>query len=236
MTRPGAHGPWVRADRVIAISAAVAATLLAAGVPAARICVIPSTVSLPELAEAADTGPREGPIVAVGALTREKGHDVLLDAMALLLRHRPTTRLVIAGTGPLRAALQQQAGALGIAGQVELRGSLADIPSLLRQGAVLAHPSRREALGTAVLEAMAHGLPVVASETGGLGELLQDGAGLLVPPESPEALAVALLTVLTQPETARALAATARERVAAYAGDGMTGRVMQVYRSLCVAP
>ena len=236
MMVPGLHGPWPRATRVIAISRAVERALLAGGVSASRISVIPSTVPVPQLAAQHGGHASGSQITAVGALTTEKGHDILVTAMSIVLRRVPSARLIIAGTGQARFALLRQAAALGIAQVVELPGAVADIPALLRQAAVLAHPSRREALGTAVLEAMAHGVPVVASRTGGLTDLLDGGAGVLVEPEDPEALANALVAVLTQPETGRALVATARERVGHYNEAGMTERVMQVYRSAFVAP
>ncbi|MEO8633652.1 MAG: glycosyltransferase [Gemmatimonadales bacterium] len=236
VTVPGRHGPWPRATEVIAISRAVEQALLDGGVAADRITVIPSTVPVARLLAQSTRPAADGPIVAIGALTSEKGHDVLLAALAIVVRHRPATRLIVAGTGPARAALLRQARALGIADRVEFRGEVDDIPALLRQATVLAHPSRREALGAAVLEAMALGVPVVASRTGGLIELLDGEAGLLVPPEDPAALAAALLTLLTDPNAAAALAATARQRVCQYDDAGMTGRVIQVYRSMCVAP
>ncbi len=237
---PGRYGPWPRATRVIAISHAVEQALRAGGVAPDHISVIPSTVPVAQLA--AEAGARDGnragdgPIVAIGALTTEKGHDILLAALPIILMRVPSARVVIAGAGPARSALVRQAAALGITDRVELPGAIDDIPALLRRAAVLAHPSRREALGTAVLEAMASGLPVVASRTGGLIELLEGGAGLLVEPDNPEALAAALLTVLLQPETAAPRAAMARARVSGYDGAGMTGRVIQVYRSALVAP
>ena len=233
---PGRYGPWPRATRVIAISTAVVQTLRAGGVPADRISVIPSTVPVAPLAAESGARAGNGPIVAIGALTTEKGHDVLLAALPIILRRVPSARLVIAGAGPARSALVRQAAALGITDRVELAGAVDDILALLRRAAVLAHPSRREALGTAVLEAMAASVPVVASRTGGLIELLDGGAGLLVEPDDPEALAAALLTVLLDPEAAARRAATARARVSAYDGAGMTGRVIQVYRSALAAP
>ncbi len=233
---PGRYGPWSRTTGVIAISTAVEQALRAGGVPASRISVIPSTVPVAQLAAEAGARAGAGPIVAIGALTSEKGHDVLLAALPIILKGVPSARLVIAGAGPARSALLRQAAALGITDRVELAGDVDDILALLRRAAVLAHPSRREALGTAVMEAMAANVPVVASRSGGLIELLDGGAGLLVEPDNPEALAAALLTVLLDPETAALRAATARARVSAYDGAGMTGRVIQVYRSALVAP
>lgn len=234
---PGRYGPWPRATRVIAISTAVEQALRAGGVAADHITVIPSTVPVAQLAaEAGVRAAEDGTIVSIGALTTEKGHDVLLAALPLILRGAPSARLVIAGAGPARSALLRQAAALGITDRVKLPGAVDDIPALLRRAAVLAHPSRREALGTAVLEAMASSVPVVASRTGGLIELLEGGAGLLVEPDNPAALAAALLTVLLDPESAALRAATARARVSSYVGAGMTGRVIQVYRSAFVAP
>ena len=179
--RPGRWSAWRSADRVIAISAAVRDALLAGGVAADRITLIPSAVPFgPRSAAPPTAGHPPRPLLAVGALTSEKGHDILLAAFARLWRDQPALRLQLAGEGPRRRHLQRLAEQLGCGAAVDFLGQVEPIGPLLAGAAMLIQPSRREALGTAVLEAMVVGIPVIASRTGGLAELLEPDAGLLV--------------------------------------------------------
>lgn len=194
-TRPGRLGWWRRADRVVAISAAVRDCLLAAGVDARRISLIPSAVDVERLSQRPPEpwqppGDRTRPyVVTVAALTPEKGHRILLEAHARLAE-RPL--LVLVGEGRERGALEALTREAGIAREVVFLGEVADATPHIRGARVLVQPSLREALGTAVLEALALGTPVIASDTGGLGESLAGGAGTLVPPGDPAALATAI--------------------------------------------
>ncbi len=197
-TRPGRLGWWRRADRVVAISAAVRGRLLDAGVDPRRIAVIPSAVDLERLRRAPPAAwqpPGAGGrpyIVAVAALTPEKGHQVLLEAHAQLAE-RPL--LVLVGEGQERDVLQAFARKRGTDRDVLFLGAVPDAAPHILGALALVQPSLREALGTAVLEALALGTPVVASETGGLAESLAGGAGWLVPPGDPAALASAIAVV-----------------------------------------
>jgi glycosyltransferase involved in cell wall biosynthesis len=193
------------ARRVICVSEAVSrsAALL---VPAHKRTVIYNGVPLPSPREG-DT-PHDSPIVlCIARLSPEKGVDVLLKAMASL----PEARLLIAGDGPERAALEASAPA-----NVTFLGFRQDVPALLTEATVVAVPSRQEGLGLAALEAMAAGVPVVASDVGGLREVvLADKTGLLVPPDAPEALASALRTLLTDAPRREELSKAGRVRIAA---------------------
>jgi len=201
-TVPGRSGWWRRADRVVAISAAVQALLEQSGVPAERIRVIASAVDLDRLVQRPPPpwhppGHPEVPfLVAVAALTPEKGHRVLLEAHARLA---PRPLLVLVGEGPERAALEALARALGTTEDICFTGPLDDATAVIGSARALVQPSLREALGTAVLEALALGTPVVASDTGGLPEALQSGSGTLVPPNDPGALAAALAAAWLSP-------------------------------------
>jgi glycosyltransferase involved in cell wall biosynthesis len=162
-----------------------------------------------------DVGPRQPSpgseggttIGAVGRLERQKGHDVLLRALAEL----PGTRLVLVGEGGERAGLERLAAELGVAERVRFEG-WAEQPRLLLQGFdVLALPSRFEGFPLAVVEAMLAGLPVVASDVGGVREAVLPGeTGLLVPPDDAGALAAALRELLA--DRPRRLALGARGR------------------------
>lgn len=201
-TVPGRLGWWQHADRVVAISNAVCSLLLEGGVPAGRIVIIPSAVDLDRLR--LRPPPRWCPpghgdvpfIVAVAALTPEKGHRVLLEAHAQLA---PRPLLVLAGDGPERASLGALTRARGTDRDVLFAGAVDDATPLIHAARALVQPSLREALGTAVLEALALGTPVIASDTGGLSEVLEAGSGALVPPNDPAALAAAIACVLQAP-------------------------------------
>lgn len=234
VTRPGLL--WRRPARVIAISGAVERALREGGVRPERISPVASAVNLTELAAARTTPAAPPTIVSAGALTREKGHATLLAAFARLGPAAREARLVLVGDGPLRGALLRQAAGLGLGERVVLNGGWPDAVPWLAAATAVVQPSLREALGTAVLEAMALGVPVVASETGGLIELLRDGAGLLVPPGDAAALAAALERLLADRGLRSRLTAAAAERVQDYDVPRMADRVAQVYRSVHCTP
>lgn len=138
--------------------------------------------------------------LAVAALRRPKGHLDLLEAWARLVSTHPGTRLLVAGDGPERAAIEAAVTRLGLADDVELLGSRDDIPALLRQVDGVVSASHTEALPTALIEASAAGLPVVATAVGGTAEVVLDGVtGLLVPPHRPALLADALARLVGDP-------------------------------------
>jgi glycosyltransferase involved in cell wall biosynthesis len=136
--------------------------------------------------------------------------------------------------GAYRQLLEREAAELGMADRVLFAGYRADAPALLRSFDVFALPSTIEGLPLVVLEAMAAGVPVVATPVGGVGELVRDGeTGLLVPPEDPDALAAALRRLLAEPETARRLTEAAGAHVAErFSERVMCERVLAVYEDL----
>lgn len=158
--------------------------------------------------------PPDQPIVgAVGRLVPVKDHVGLVDAIALLAREGLRPMAVIAGDGPLRTAIQERVSALGIERDVRLVGHRADIETVLAALDIFVLTSRSEGLNNTILEAMAAGLPVVATRVGGADEMVIDGAtGLLVPPESPEKIAGALRRLLTDAATRLAMGKAGRAR------------------------
>lgn len=217
---------------MIAISGAVESALSRGGVAPERIHRIPSAVPVgPRTAPSPSDGMTARPLLAVGALTKEKGHATLLAAIAMVRRELPDIRLRIVGTGPERAALERLAIALDCHTIVTFAGQREAIAPELDAAAILIQPSLREALGTAVLEAMAAGVPVIASRTGGLVELLEADAGLLVPPGDAASLAGAIRALWRDPARAEQLVQRAHQRVRQYDIGGMADRTTEVYRS-----
>lgn len=157
--------------------------------------VIHNGIDLSRFAELPVRAARDRPPtwLAVAALRQPKGHLDLLEAWALLVRTHSGARLLVAGDGPERPSIEAAILRLGLADDVELLGSRDDIPALLRQVDGVVSASHTEALPTALIEASAAGLPVVATAVGGTGEVVLDGTtGLLVPPHRPRLLAAAL--------------------------------------------
>jgi len=154
-------------------------------------------------------------LLCLGRLSAEKGFDVVLTALAELTSRVAEARLAIAGDGPEREALTAQASALGLSRRVDFLGWVApdQIPALIAAAAVVVVPSRWEGFGLAALEAALMARPVVASDVGGLREVVEDGVtGLLVPPESSDRLADAIEHLLTHPETAVKMGLAGRRR------------------------
>lgn len=173
----------------------------------------------------------------VGRLQAHKSVDVLLRAFALL--GGDGGRLLIVGDGPQRPRLRRLAGRLGIAERVTFLGALShdQIPAVLRTLDAVVLPSRCEEFGSILPEAMHCGVPVVATQVGGIPELIEHGrSGLLVPPGSPARLADALRRLLGDPGLAAAMAGRARRRVRGHTWDRLARRVLKVYQSVLTTP
>jgi glycosyltransferase involved in cell wall biosynthesis len=182
-------------------------------VPPAKLHVIANGVALPP------ARPPQGPartFVSVGAFAPAKAVAVLVDAFALVATARPGLRLLLVGDGDERRRCARRAGALGIGHLVEFTGYRDDVPDQLARADAFVLPSVNENLPLALIEAMGAGLACVASRVGGVAELLAGGAGLLVRPGDPEALATAMAALADDPGLAaalgRAAAGAARRR------------------------
>lgn len=205
---------------IIAVSDAVRGVLVRCGIPAAKIEVIHTGVDLPPLAP---RRPHAGFTVGhLGAFTEEKGQDLLLEAARAL----PGVRFLLGGDGPLLADLRHAAPA-----NVEFRGFVTDTAAFFAELDLFAMPSRSEAWGLAALEAMAHGLPVIASDIEGLKEIVEPGrSGWLVPAGDAPALARAIARAQT--EALEAYGTAARSRAARFPVARMAEQVEALYLRL----
>ncbi|MCS6814573.1 MAG: glycosyltransferase family 4 protein [Cyanobacteria bacterium] len=219
-------------DCIVANSYAVQQQLLAAGISPVRVIWngVPVLPARPPL-----TAP---PTIAVAArLVPEKGVDVLLQAVAAISDRIPNLQVLVAGHGPQFPALQQLAHQLGIANQVTLLGHLprAQVEAHFAKAWVQVVPSRwAEPFGFVAPEAMMRGTAVIASHTGGLAEIVQEGTtGFLVPPGDVDALADALVRVLSDRTLAERLGAHGRERALQHFSESVwIDQFLQLYRTL----
>lgn len=203
------------AHHVVANAEAVARRLRAEGVRASRISVIPNGLDLTRF-QPQSQGAGSRVVTMVANLRPGKGQDTLIDAAALVLARVPDVRFELIGDGTERAALVARAAQRGVAHAVTFLGHVDDVPARLAQAAIFTLPSESEAFPNAVLEAMACGLPVVASAVGGIREVVHDGhTGFLVPPRDPAALADRLCSLLAQPALAATLGTRGRALVEA---------------------
>ncbi len=228
-----------RADRIIAISQAVRRFLIdVEKADAGKIDVVPYGIDADACARSAHPGAfrraigaKGEPIVGfVGRLTRQKGVDVLLRAFARVEARYPEARLVLAGDGPDRPALEQLARSLGLRRAMFL-GWRGDVSDILADVSLLAVPSRWEGFGLVALEAMALRKPVVAARVSALPEIVVPGeTGLLVSSESEVELADALLSLISDPPRAERMgeAGSARAREE-FPVERMAKRTAEIY-------
>jgi glycosyltransferase involved in cell wall biosynthesis len=233
-----------RASQVIAVSGAVRRRLVQQDdVPPEKIAVIPNAV--PASPEKGPGAPplqdelRDGPLVGVVArLQPEKGVATFLKAVARVAKVVPRARFIVAGDGPLRAELEALVGRLGLEQNVYFLGFRSDPRALIGLLDVLVVPSHTEGAPLVVLEAMAAGVPVVASAVGGIPDQVRHGEdGLLVPPGDPAALGDAVLELLGDPGLARRMgAAGSRKAATDFSHATMVERAVKVYRTALGLP
>jgi glycogen(starch) synthase len=222
-----------RADAVIALTPRLARHLRDDGVAADRVHVIPSGVAAvrfdAEPAVDRFAGAGHPQIVFVGRLAAQKGVQTLVEAAARL--RTPGATVLLVGDGPQRPAIERAVERLGIADRVRITGFVAhrDIPAVLRHADVFCLPSMYEELGTALLEAMHAGLPIVASRAGGIPDAVGPAARLVAPGD-PAALAEALDALLADAGERTRLAALAAQRARAWEWTELAERVLDVYR------
>jgi glycosyltransferase involved in cell wall biosynthesis len=221
--------PSSGADVVVAASRAVAAQ-----VEGTQPFVVYSGVQVPQQPDVSVPSVAPKIIGTAGRLVRLKGIEYLLRAVAALQPEFPDLVLEVAGSGPEQEALTRQAQALGLSGRVRFLGWVKELGPVLARWGVFVLPSLEEAFPMAALEAMAAGLPVVASAVGGIPELVEDGrTGYLVPPGDPAALADCLRVLLLDPEQQRVLGAAGQAHVREhFSAERMVARFAEIYDGL----
>jgi glycosyltransferase involved in cell wall biosynthesis len=197
-------------DRFVCVSEDCARRTVEHGVSRRKVCTLWNGIDLTRFLYAGPS--RDGPIVTVARLSPEKDVATLLRAAA-----NPDAaglHVEIAGAGPCLPELQRLAQELGVGERVRFLGEVRDVAALLARASVFVLPSASEGISLTLLEAMARGLPVVATRVGGNPEVVREGeTGLLVPPHDPPALAAALLRVRQDPEWGERLGKAGRRRV-----------------------
>lgn len=226
-------------DRVVCVSHAVAGVCRQAGVAQDRLHVVHSGVDPARMAagdrergrKSLELADRQRLLLSVGALTAHKGHAVLLRALPAVLAQHADLVVAFAGVGELEARLRSQAEELGIASRIRFLGFRDDIPDLMQACDLFLMPSVEEGLGTAAIDAMCAGRPIVTTTAGGIPELLPtEEHAWIVPPGEAPALAAAIENAFANPAEAYRRAARARQRAIEHFTSGaMVTGMLAVY-------
>jgi glycosyltransferase involved in cell wall biosynthesis len=227
-------------DCFIAASEAIHQMLMEDGIDRGRIVTVYEGIDLERIQAETPANihaefwlPTQAPLVgAVAALTQEKGHKYLIDAAALVVREVPDTRFVILGEGDLRPALERQIKELHLDKHVLLPGFRADILAFIKSFDLFVMSSLAEGLGTSLLDAMAFSKAIVATDTGGIPEVVSHGeTGLLVPTRDHRALAAAISGLLKNQDRRQRMGKAGLERVRRlFTAERMVERTLDVYR------
>jgi sugar transferase (PEP-CTERM/EpsH1 system associated) len=237
---------WSRADRVLSVSTRLAERMTAeTGFPSDRIMTLRNGVDLSRFgrhrrdeARQALGLPLAGFVVGTaGRLVPVKDQATLLEAVARVRAAGHPVALVLAGDGPLKADLESRAASLGISQAVRFLGYCERIETVFSALDVFVLSSVSEGMSNTILEAMASGLPVVATRVGGADELIEhDTSGLLVPSRAPDAIAAAIVDLLTNTARRREIAAAARRRAESeFSLPSFTSRYERMYLTLAEA-
>ncbi len=172
-------------------------------------------------------------VLSVGRLEPVKGHRYLINAVPSVLKELPQARVLLCGDGALRGELEGLARNLGVAEEVIFLGEREDVPELLAASDLFVLPSLNEGMGRAVVEAMAAGKAVIATDVGGVPDLVADGeSGLMVEAESPEQLAGAIVMLLKDEDLRRKMGVEGKNRAEEYSIDAMLEKIDALYQEL----
>ncbi|HHW18876.1 MAG TPA: glycosyltransferase family 4 protein [Firmicutes bacterium] len=230
-------------QKVIAVSEGVYRDLVESGISPSLVVSIPNGIDLSPFKpkkmiqdglRRSEGGRREIRIGTVARIHRQKALDVLVDAARIVVASEPSARFLIGGTGPLEGEIRAKIRDLKLEPYVKMAGFIEDVPGFLSGLDIYVLSSDYEGLPLAVLEAMAQGLPVVATRVGGVPEAVVDGeTGFLVPPRQPKLLAQAIVRLVVDPQLAEKLGAAGRRRAEElFDAKLMAERTVEVYRQV----
>ncbi|NTW05058.1 MAG: glycosyltransferase [Peptococcaceae bacterium] len=231
-------------DHFIAVSGGLQKALIQQGIPKKKITVVYNGLDPEQFRKTPSSGtswreksgiPSEASLVSiVGRLHRVKGHRYFLKAAAELLKEREDIHFLVVGSGPEGDALEEFTRELGISDKVTFTGFISDVSELMPELDLLVVPSLWEGFGLTALEAMAVGIPVVATSVGGLPEIVEHGStGLLVPPADTAALAKSIVWIIDHPLEAREMAAAAKSVVEKkFTAAAMARKTEGIYQSM----
>lgn len=195
--------------------------------------VIPNAVPIPKFLNPCSVKTYD--ILFVGRLTKQKSVEILLKAIKILKnKHSGNLKIAIVGDGELKENLNNLTVELGVNREVKFLGVRKDVKELMVSSKIFVLPSRWEGFGIVIIEAMSNMLPVIATNVGGIPELIENGKdGILVPPENPKALARAINSLLENEELQKKLSQTAYKKVREkYSIDTYSVRMLDFYKSL----
>lgn len=225
-------------DRVVCNCNAALERLVLWGVPRRKLIVLPNFIPDEAFSDCSPALPRKEGVIRLGMIARMnhpvKNHPLLLRTVARLASRYPALEAVLVGDGPLRLTFERMASELGIAGKICFLGTRRDIPSILRSFDIAVLTSDSEGLSNAILEAMAAGLPVIATRVGGNPELVDDGkTGFLFPVGSDDAFAAAIEKLINNADLRLHMGMEARTRaVERYRTSSVIERLKTLYTSL----
>ncbi|MCB0208632.1 MAG: glycosyltransferase family 4 protein [Anaerolineae bacterium] len=227
----------LKADKMVAVNKQIISELQAVGIPLKRITYIPNGVETDQVTVVNDYKVDDvATLLFVGRLHPQKGVDTLLKALARVRQQHPATKwqLWLLGDGALRAELEALTAQLDIASCVQFWGKVPDVAHYLGQADLFVLPSRAEGMSNALLEAMAHGLPCIATDIDGNVDVVQHNHnGLLVPPSDEEALAEQIIRLLNNQPLREKLGRAARSTIEAeFSIDAITQKYIDLYDRL----
>lgn len=235
------------AHRILALTSCVAEELHSYGVSPAKVEILPAPVDIANIDSALGNAEHQVfaataedlLITSVGHAVPVKGWDILIRAYAQVVQSVPNARLLLVGSTSSAVerkytqGLKSLAESLGVLERITFAGQCADIPGILQSSDIFAFPSRSEGQGLALVEAMAVGLPCVASRTGGIPDVVEDGVdGLLFHREDPDDLASVLLDVISNTSLRRLLGKNARQKARQFSMKRYVDRLMLHYDGL----
>ena len=220
-----------KCDQIIAMSKSLVNMTIQLGITPAKIARIPDGVDPNYFTPL--SGDRSPVILFVGSLIQRKGVDYLIEAAPKVFARNSDYRLVLIGEGPLDRELERRAQFLGVGDKIELLGALSPdhVRDWMQRSKLLVLPSVEEGLGVVLLEALACGTPCIATNIGGIPDIIHDQVGRLVPARDADALADSINSLLDNPEEWKQKSTTARTYIVEnYAWERIAGQIADLYR------